>query len=330
MSTTTARTPTTDQAAVDFERNDRHAVVIGAGMAGLWAGRILSDYFGRVTIIDRDRFPEQPARRKGVPQARHAHTLLARGQRVLEGLFPNLDTELAAAGAPRIDWTQDCLSFFRTGWVRRYRSGLVTRTCSRDLLEWSVRRAMAGIGTVRFLEEREVTGLIFDKQADCVTGMHLRGRRQSSEEDGDDETVLADLVVDASGRDSRTPEWLEALGFGRVRETVVNPFLGYASRLYRRPPELAADWRAMVVSNVPPDQPRGGVIYPIEDGCWLVTLAGIARDYPPTDEAGFLDFAQRLATPTLYEAIRAAEPLSPVWGYRRTENRLRHYEWLPR
>jgi 2-polyprenyl-6-methoxyphenol hydroxylase-like FAD-dependent oxidoreductase len=179
-------------------------------------------------------------------------------------------------------------------------------------------------------DTREAIGLIYDERACRVTGVRLRERGGTDEVAGDGESIGADLIVDASGRDSRTPEWLDSLGFGRARETVIDPFLGYASRLYRRPPELPADWRAMVVSNVPPHQPRGGVLYPIEDGRWLVTLAGIARDYPPTDEAGFLAFARSLATPALHETIADAEALSPIWGYRRTENRLRHYERLPR
>jgi 2-polyprenyl-6-methoxyphenol hydroxylase-like FAD-dependent oxidoreductase len=310
--------------------NERHAVVIGGGMAGLWAGRVLADHFDYITIIDRDRFPDGPSHRKGIPQAYHAHTLLAGGQRALERLFPNLDAELAAAGAPRIDWTWDCRSFFRTGWVKHYRSGLETRTCSRDLLECAIRRALAARRVVRFLEGHEVVGLSFDERANRMTGVRLRGRNRPAGAKALEEELAADLVVDTSGRDSHAPTWLAESGFGVVEETVIDPFLGYASRVYRRPPALAADWRALVVSNVPPHQPRGGVIYPIEGDRWLVTLAGIGRDYPPTDEAGFLAFARSLATPVLHKAIAGAEPLSPIRGYRRTENRWRHYERLPR
>jgi 2-polyprenyl-6-methoxyphenol hydroxylase-like FAD-dependent oxidoreductase len=310
--------------------SERHAIVIGAGMAGLWAGRILADHFDRVTIVDRDQFPDRPTHRKGVPQAFHAHTLLAGGQRALERLFPAIDAELAAAGAPRVDWTWDCRSFFRTGWVQRYRSGLETRTCSRDLLEWAIRRALMARGTIHFLEGREAVGLCFDERTDRVAGIHLREHGRTTGTNPPAEYLGADLIVDASGRDSHAPTWLAESGFGVVEETVIDPFLGYASRVYRRPAALAADWRALVISNVPPHQPRGGVVYPIEGDRWLVTLAGIGRDYPPTDEAGFLAFARSLATPALHAAIAGAEPLSPIRGYRRTENRRRHYERLPR
>jgi len=318
---------------------DRHAVVIGAGMAGLWAARVLSDHFARVTIVERDRLPGQPEHRRGVPQAFHTHTLLTRGQRVMEHLSPTLDAELAALGAPRVEWTRECLFYFRTGWTRPFRSELASRACSRDLLEWAIRRELTGRTAIRFVEGREVAELLVDPQAERVTGVRLRawgGSDAAGAADdgdggnGDRVTLRADLVVDASGRDSSTPAWLDALGYGPVPETVITPFLGYASRLYRRPPELAASWKAMIVSDVPPHQPRGGVLYPVEDGCWIATLAGCARDYPPTDESGFVAFARSLATPVLAEALAGAEPLSPIRGYRRTENRLRHYERLER
>jgi hypothetical protein len=69
---------------------------------------------------------------------------------------------------------------------------------------------------------------------------------------------------------------------------------------------------------------------PIEGNRWLVTLAGYSRDYPPTDEASFLGFARSLRTPLLYDAIKDAQPLSPIVGYQQTANRLRRYEQLPR
>lgn len=77
-----------------------------------------------------------------------------------------------------------------------------------------------------------------------------------------------------------------------------------------------------------PHQSRGGVLYRVEGDRWIVCLIGVGRDYPPTDEAGFLDFAQSLSHPSVYEAIKNAQPISPIYGYRRTENRLRHYERL--
>ncbi|MGH6814884.1 MAG: FAD-dependent oxidoreductase, partial [Hyphomicrobiaceae bacterium] len=76
-----------------------HAIVVGAGMAGLVAARVLADRYDRVTLIERDALPIGPEWRKGVPQGRHPHALLGRGREVLEELFPGLTQELIDRGA---------------------------------------------------------------------------------------------------------------------------------------------------------------------------------------------------------------------------------------
>jgi 2-polyprenyl-6-methoxyphenol hydroxylase-like FAD-dependent oxidoreductase len=141
-------------------------------------------------------------------------------------------------------------------------------------------------------------------------------------------SIDADLVVDASGRGSRAPQWLEQCGFRPPRETSVNAFLGYASRLYRPAPDAARWWKGMYVQAAPPDHPRVGVILPVEGDLWHVTIGGAERQYPPADDSGFLEFARSLRTPFLHDAIRSAEPCSPIWSTRSTENRRRHYERL--
>lgn len=64
----------------------------------------------------------------------------------------------------------------------------------------------------------------------------------------------------------------------------------------------------------------------VEGGLWTVVLVGIGGDYPPNDEAAFVEFARSLHSPAIYEAIKDAEPVSPVYGYRRTANRRRRYD----
>ncbi len=140
--------------------------------------------------------------------------------------------------------------------------------------------------------------------------------------------LLAALVVDASGRASRAPQWLRELGYTPPAETTINSLLGYASRWYHRPEEQSADRQGILINPRAPHQPRAGVLYPVEGQRWVVTLIGIGGIYPPTDEAGFLEFARALDDPAVYAAIKTAEPLTPIYGYRRTENRVRHYERL--
>jgi 2-polyprenyl-6-methoxyphenol hydroxylase-like FAD-dependent oxidoreductase len=299
-------------------------------MAGLLAARVLADHFERVTIVDRDRFPESPAFRKGVPQSRHAHILLVRGREILDQLFPGLKADLVAAGAPIVDFSADFRMLSVAGWVPRLESPYKLFACSRDLLEWTVRRQLAADRRVCFLQERDVTELLPNADKTGVVGVRVRGRNRAEGDVGGEEELRVDLVVDASGRSSRAVGWLEDLGYPAPQETIINSFLGYASRFYVRPPNLEADWKALMIAARPPANPRGGALFPLEGDRWLVTLAGAGRDYPPTEEAGFLEFARSLASPILYEAIKDAQPLSPIYGYQRTENRLLHYERMPR
>src|SRR5919108_4193657 len=88
----------------------RHAIVVGGSITGLLAGRVLADHFEQVSIIERDVYPDHPTFRRGVPQARHLHGLLARGKQIMEALFPGLDAELAAAGCPAGDAASDTVT----------------------------------------------------------------------------------------------------------------------------------------------------------------------------------------------------------------------------
>lgn len=299
-------------------------------MTGLLAARVLADYFTQVTLVERDTFPSAPDPRKGVPQARHAHVLLVRGQRILNELLPGLPEELAAAGAPTVDWGADVAWHTAVGWAPRAPSDMVTQTCSRDLLEWQVRQRLVQNHAVQFVTSTDVQGLLADAESRTVTGVRLRERQAAAAGLAATADLAADLVVDASGRSSRLPEWLGALGYEGPQETVINSFLSYASRWYRKPAGFRADWKVYLVSGEPLVNPRAGVIYPIEGDRWIVTLGGIGEVKAPTDEAGFLEFTRQMSTPALYEIIKDAEPLTPIYGYQRTENRLRHYERLVR
>jgi 2-polyprenyl-6-methoxyphenol hydroxylase-like FAD-dependent oxidoreductase len=307
-----------------------HAVVIGASMAGLLAARVLGDHFPRITVVERDRLPPGPAFRPGVPQSRHLHVLLARGRLVLEELFPGLIAELRAAGAQDLDWPGDFLWLSPGGWGQRFRPGLQMLSLSRELLEWGVRRRLEAAGRVQFLQQCEVVALLADHGGSSVTGVRLRHRQAEEAAGGAGGVLPADLVVDASGRNSRAPRWLEELGYAPPPEVVVNSFLGYASRTYARPRDLPLDWKALFFQARPPQIARAGAIFPIEGDRWIVTLAGAGRDYPPTDDDGFLAFARSLRSPILASALEHAEPLSSIAGYQRTENQRRRYERMAR
>jgi 2-polyprenyl-6-methoxyphenol hydroxylase-like FAD-dependent oxidoreductase len=306
---------------------DNHAIVIGGSVAGLTIAQILTRHVGRVTIIERDSLPATPDFRKGAAHARHAHILLGRGQEILESLFPGLRQSLLQQGAVTVNMGSD-LAFFNSGsWGQPFPSAITMIGCSRPLIEDALRRQLLQNPQVQLCQEQEVLGLTTDKRRQRATGVRLRNRRDPA---APETTLAADLVVDASGRDSHAPQWLTELGYVAPAETTVNAFAGYASRIYRRPAHLGESWKAMYSMVSPPNFTRGGVILPMEGDRWQVTVMGMAKDYPPTDEAGFLTFLRGMPSARMYEALKDAEPLTAPYGYRRAENRMRYYEKLPR
>jgi 2-polyprenyl-6-methoxyphenol hydroxylase-like FAD-dependent oxidoreductase len=298
-----------------------HAVVVGGSMAGLLAARVLTAHFGRVTLLERDRLPAEPVVRPGVPQSRHLHVLWTRGREIVEALFPGLEDTLRAAGAEEVRVPADVLWLTSAGWRERF-DVTPLLSFSRPLLDSAVRSRLTGSpdggrARVDVLDGRRVTGLI--PHGRNVAGVIL---------DGDGE-LHADLVVDATGRGSRAPAWLAELGYPAPRETRVDPLLGYASRYYAIPPGFDPGWKALYLQADPPATRRTGGLFPQEGGRWICSLSGAGRDYGPTEETAFLEFAKGLRSPVLYEAIRDAEPLTPIVAFRRTANHRRHYERLP-
>ena len=304
-----------------------HAVVIGNSIAGLTAARVLADYFNKVTIVDRDIPPHPAEFRSGVPQTRHAHRLLPRGQLILEQQFPGLVGELLAHGAVAVDAGKEISFDYEGGWRTAHsRPNWVSLSCSRPLLESIIYRRLATFPNIHIRQGYEAIGLRVDEKNERTTGIWLQCRRcQSAEIE-----LPADLVVDASGRNSKAPQWLTSLGYTPPEEWSVDSFAGYATRIYQRPADFDGSWLTLYVRPTPPGDTRGGIIVPMEGNRWHVTLIGVAEDYPPLDETGFLDFAQSLPTPRLYKAIKATKPLTRPAGFRGAASRVRRYDTLPR
>jgi 2-polyprenyl-6-methoxyphenol hydroxylase-like FAD-dependent oxidoreductase len=313
--------------------NRDHAVIIGGSLTGLLAARVLTAHFDHVTLIERDRFPAGAVFRPGIPQSRHLHVLWTRGLELLEHFFPGLEDTLMASGAEEIRVPADVLWLTAAGWRERFD---VTRllTFSRPLLDWAVRARFSGCqdgeappaGPGRRAERTPVVELL---QGEEVARLVARGRDVAGVELRSGGALDADLVVDATGRGSRAPAWLATLGYPVPAETLVDPLLGYASRYYAIPPGFDPGWKALYLQADPPATRRTGGLFPQEGGRWICSLSGAGRDYGPTDERGFLEFAKTLRAPVLYEAIRDAEPLTPIHAFRHTANHRRHYERLP-
>lgn len=301
------------------------AVVIGASMAGLLAARVLADGYGQVTVIDRDELPETSMHRRGVPHGRHIHALAARGQQVLEELFPGITAELIADGAPAGDMLTDARFYLSGHRLARARSGLMLLCASRPFLEAHVRARVRALPNLTLVDRCDVVGLATTPDGRRVTGTRVLRRADGSAE----ELIGADLVVDATGRGSRTPAWLAALGYPRPEREEVRIGLGYATRTYRLQPGTL-DGHLAILDAATPRLPRTGALQRLEGDRWMLTLAGILGDTPPFDPDGFLDFAHSLRFPDIYQAVRAAEPLDDPVGFRFPASVRHRYELLDR
>ncbi|MGQ0834162.1 MAG: FAD-dependent oxidoreductase [Gammaproteobacteria bacterium] len=306
----------------EVRANPGHAAVIGAGIAGLLAARVLADHFAKVTILERDALPESAEPRKRVPQGRHVHALLIRGEQVMVQLLPGLAQALLAAGATRINFGADFRWHHFGRWKKRYTSTRSALAVSRPCIEWEIRREVLAIPNVRIIEQCDVSRYATNERRSRITGVHIEHR--SAERSA--ELLPANLVVDASGRGSRTSQHLPALGYAPPMESTLQVNFGYASRLYRQPTG-ARDWRALYAVDTPPKK-RGGLVFPIEGERWMVTLFGWHGAHAPTDDAGFLEFARGLPVPDVYQALRSAEPLTDAVAHGFPASWRRHYERL--
>ena len=170
---------------------------------------------------------------------------------------------------------------------------------TRPLLDLHLRRRLSQNPRVEILDNTDVLRLIPGASKNQVAGVLICPR--SSEADRRVAKELrADLVVDATGRASRAPRWLSELGFKAPEETIVDAHLGYASRLYHIPETFNGDWKCAYVQSAPPERKRGAILFSVEDNRWLVTLTGGGGDHPPSDEAGFLEFARSLPVSTIH------------------------------
>lgn len=307
---------------MNSSRLGSHAVVIGGSIAGLVSARVLSDYFDKVTILERDLAPTGPDARKGAPQMRHAHILLNAANMTLEGFFPGITAELTAAGASLIDCGVDAVIHHYGNWKPRVEVGFHAICCSRPFLEWHVRRRTEALPNVEVRYGVPVDALKTNERKDTVTGVIVKKEDQ-------EETIAADLVVDAAGRGTRTPRWLESLGYGRPVEQEVKVDLAYTSRIYERPPNIPGKWKVMAIYWRPPGQ-RGGFLFDIEHDRWIASFPGYFKDHCPTDEAGFLEFAKSLPAPDIYDAIRNAKPLSEIVTHKMPSSRWFRYDKMSR
>ncbi|MEZ5292411.1 MAG: hypothetical protein R2745_15120 [Vicinamibacterales bacterium] len=295
-----------------------HAIVLGGSLAGLLAARVLTDHFGTVTLVERDVLPSDPSHRRGVPQGQHTHGLLASGSRTLEHLFPGFLEAMIGAGALPCDIVRDIRWFFEGAALAGPASGVDGLMASRPFLEAGIRRRTVALPNLRVRDDAQAVGLVGTKDGDRVTGVTL----------ATGEALAADLIVDASGRGSRAPDWLRSLGYAAPAEDRIEIGLGYTTRTFRRAP---GQYEALGTVIPPtPDGKRGGVMAAQEGDRWTVTLISHFVPPAPRDLERFRWFASLLPSPAIHTVVRSAAPLDDGVTSRFPASLRKRYERLDR
>ncbi|GAA1422399.1 FAD-binding monooxygenase [Catellatospora coxensis] len=299
-----------------------HAVVLGGSIAGTLAARVLADTYHTVTVVDRDLLADGADPRHAVPQGHHIHALLARGQQILEELFPGLTAALVAEGVPTGDFGTSLSWYFNGQMIEKAETGLVCVAAGRPLLEARLRARVRALPNVTYLERTDIVGLVAARGR--ITGARVQGH------DAEQPTTLAaDLVVDATGRGSRTARWLRELGYAAVPEERVKMDLTYTTCDFKGP--LSYDPIGDDIALLPvatPAMPRGAIFARLPDR-YAVSLTGILGDRPPTDIDGFMEYVKSLPVPDVYKAVRDAEPMGSPQTFRFPASVRRHYEAMP-
>lgn len=304
----------------------QRAVVVGAGMGGLFATAAIAPYFREVVVVERDH-PNGPEPRKGVPQGNHFHVLLPGGMDAMTEWFPGFDNDLIEAGSIPMTAGREFYVYSKEGksysmFTHRPEpiDGDQMYVQTRPLLEDRVRARVTALDNVKFRYETIADAPIMVEGA--VRGVTL----------ADGEQLGADLVVDASGRNSRTARWLPTIGYDEVPESHINCDVQYVSVIVE--PE---NWDAFdgVVFFVIPSQegPHGsrfGAAVKLEGGRWLLGIGSRHGDPCPTDWQGMLDFGETLISPEWSRCAATAKPVSRPSTYRLPSAIRRHYDRLDR
>jgi 2-polyprenyl-6-methoxyphenol hydroxylase-like FAD-dependent oxidoreductase len=304
----------------------QRAIAIGGSFSGLVTARILSDHFEQVTLIEQDKLNDWPEARKGQPQVRHVHGLLANGLLVLRRYFPDLLEALREGGAIVADVGKAIRGYSAGGYRRQFESGVTITFQSRPFLEWQIRRRVSSLPNVTVVDQCTVPALLTNEDGRVVTGV----RTVFSAENHREASMKADLVVDTAGRGSASIKWLEALGYAGPEENAIRIGVGYTTRIYRRRPDDLIGAHLVIIGPDPPHLRRMGMFIPMEDDRWNISLAGWAGDHAPSDEAGFLEYARSLAAPDIYNVLPRLEPLTDFVTHKFPSNLRRHYEKLTR
>lgn len=305
--------------------NRRHAVVLGGSFAGLMTAKVLSRYYQQVTVIEKDVVHHYPESRKGQAHTKHLHGLLPCALNILYRYFPGLFEEIVNHGGVVNDFGASMNWFTHGGFKKKVFLNINGVSLSRPLLEHLVRERVLALPNVTLRDHTAVKAFQSTGDKQKITGVVV-------EDKGDMQfTGLdADLVIDCTGRGSRTPQWLKEMGYAEVPVSEVKINVVYSTRLYKRDPGDARVRSWMAYTPEAPKERRNGAVFPIEANQWIISVGGWHGERAATDEKSFLEFLKTLPNPDIYDIASTCEPLSDIIQYRYPTSVRRNYEKLHR
>ena len=293
--------------------NREKAIIIGGGISGKLAGRILSDFFKEVIILEQDQEAEGPFPRKGARQGEHLHALLHAGQYGLEELFPGITEKFSSSGALKINSTKDLAWFHHGVWKLRFDGGYSTILQTRPHLEWHIEQYIKRIPNVSIHYNQVVKNYVYNAEENRVCGVEIKNLDHSIK------TLTADIIVDASGAGSFTTSWLNNIGINIPHEKV-EIGLTYFSKTFHLPDNQTRDWLIKIVYPNPPYEKIGGTISKVEGEQYIVTLNGYQNEIQEKEvlmnDNGFLELSKKLPKLDIYNEIKEGTPLSKTSIYR--------------
>jgi 2-polyprenyl-6-methoxyphenol hydroxylase-like FAD-dependent oxidoreductase len=298
-----------------------NAIVLGGSVAGLCAARVLADGFDEVVVIERDPLPDDPVCRDGAPQTSHPHVLLEAGRATIEDLFPGFCEDVLAKGGLMVDTSTEMQEYNRGGVITDPGERLPTLCASRPLFESVIRRHACDIDAVQIRSRHQFLDYITDADGNSVNGVRVRTAS------GTEKELSSDLVVDATGRTSRTPSLLQDHGFDEPATEAVQIDVDYSTIRLERPP----DDRRMILLAPEAPRTRGGAVIPVEGDRWEVILHGVHGDTPPAEPEEAIKFAESLPIPEIADLLKSQDwTTDEIDRYPYPASRRRRYESLDR
>ena len=295
-------------------------VVVGASVAGLFAGRVLSDYFNEVVLIDKEGLDQGPIPRKSVPQGNHIHGILTPTLHTLERFLPEMIDDLINGGAHVFDGGRDWKFHVYGNFLTKGETGQSLIGTTRPFFEECLRRRVADVPNIEIKTEHRFKNWISGNGNKCIKGVVVSHA-------GGDVELNADLLIDARGRASTLSKELLDLGYEAPKEELVGVDLGYTSRLYRAA-DFSPDWTLLIINPSAPEAWTGGLIEHVENDQWIVTQFGYFGDHAPANDDGFLARARSLDVSDIADFLQIAEPVSDFRQFGTRQTRMIRFENL--